>query len=82
MLPCHIIFIKIIHHAYIYMYGNLKLTGILFKRNVIVAPGFDGGVEQFDFRMSPGSYRSRSVYRVGGECGNSAKKREDCFMSA
>lgn len=61
------------------MYGNIKLTGILFKRNVIVAPGFDGGVEQFDFRMSPGSYRSRSVNKVGGECGNSAKKKQRIF---
>lgn len=40
----------------------------------MVAPGFEGGVEQLAFKISPGSYRSRSVNSVGGACGNSVYK--------
>lgn len=36
-----------------------------------MALGFDGCVEQFARRMSPGSYLVNSVQSVGGKCGNS-----------
>lgn len=56
--------------------GNgAKLTVIVFSRKVMVAPGFEGGVEQLARRMSPGSYLVCSVHRVGGECGSSVGDR-------
>lgn len=48
-----------------------KLTELLFIRNEILAPGFEGGVEQFAFSISPTSYFTFSVHKVGGACGNS-----------
>lgn len=44
---------------------------ITWNYYVIVAPGFEGGVEQLAFKISPGSYLSRSVKSVGAAWGNS-----------
>lgn len=58
-------------------YNNIsikyKLTEILFIRNEILAPGLEGGVEQFAFSISPTSYFTFSVHKVGGACGSSVK---------
>lgn len=50
---------------------NVLLTTFWLSWNVIVELGFDGWVEQFALKMSPGSYLVNSVHNVGGECGSS-----------
>lgn len=64
----------LVRHDILYIF--IQLTGVLFTRNVILAGGFDGGLEQFAFNISPGSYFTRSVHNVGGEWGSSASKRK------
>lgn len=42
-----------------------ELTGMLFSKNAIEAPGLDGCVEQFARNISPTSYFPSSVTKFG-----------------
>lgn len=53
-----------------------QLTAMLLSRNEIDGAGFEAGVEQLAFSISPGSYLTRSVHNVGGRLGNSKREQK------